>query len=81
MDEERNKAKDLRISLDKRNISITCSEETLIERGIIPSISLEASTMASNKSPSVILKGEKSKRLMILNTKQNKQGESSSYTI
>ena len=73
--------------MGKRSISAACSEETLVERGIIPSISFsekEASVMASNNSPNATFKGEKRKRLVIPNVaqkKQQKQGGSSSQSV
>ncbi|KAK9219939.1 hypothetical protein WN943_008586 [Citrus x changshan-huyou] len=87
VDEERNIAEALSLSLGKRSISAACSEETLVERGIIPSISFsekEASVMASNNSPNATFKGEKRKRLVIPNVaqkKQQKQGGSSSQSV
>ena len=73
--------------MGKRSISAACSEETLVERGIIPSISFsekEASVMASNNSPNATFKGEKRKRLVIPDVaqkKQQKQGGSSSQSV
>ena len=87
VDEERNIAEALSLSLGKRSISAACSEETLVERGIIPSISFsekEASVMASNNSPNATFKGEKRKRLVIPDVaqkKQQKQGGSSSQSV
>ncbi|KAK9225946.1 hypothetical protein WN943_010991 [Citrus x changshan-huyou] len=83
VDEERNITKALSLSLSKHSISTACSEETLIERGIIPNISFfekEALAMTANGSRNVSLKGERRKRLVISNIvqeKQKKQGESS----
>ncbi|KAK9195182.1 hypothetical protein WN943_003301 [Citrus x changshan-huyou] len=85
-DEERNIAKALSLSLGKHNISAACSEKTLVERCIIPSILFsekEASVMASNNSPNATFKGEKRKRLMIPDVakkKQHKQCGSSSQS-
>lgn len=87
MDEERNISKALSLSLGKHRISTACSEETLVEHSIILSISFsakEASTMASNNSLNITLKGEKRKRLVIPNMvkkKQQKQCKASSQTI
>ncbi|KAK9222424.1 hypothetical protein WN944_010859 [Citrus x changshan-huyou] len=70
VDEERNIAKALSLSLSKHSISTACSEETLIERGIIPNISFfekEALAMTAKGSRNVSLKGERRKRLVISN--------------
>lgn len=70
--------------MGNNNISITCSEETLVEHGSIPSIPFfekEASMMASNDSPNATLKDEKRKRIVILNIIQKKQDELFSHTI
>ncbi|KAK9214635.1 hypothetical protein WN944_006631 [Citrus x changshan-huyou] len=64
-EEERNIAKSLSLSLGKCSISVACSEETLVKRGIIPSISFfykEASAMDLNNSTNATLKGEKMKK-------------------
>ena len=62
--------------MGKCSISAACSEETLVERAIIPSISFsekEALMMALNNSPNATFKGEKRKRLVILDVAQKKQ--------
>lgn len=62
MDEEINIIKALGFSLGKYSISTTCSEETLIEHGIISSIHFsenEASTITSNNSPNATFKSQK----------------------